>query len=215
MWSASLRTFMVTSHVTSSVGWLGAVLAFLVLSLAAILSTELMVSCSAYVAMNLIGWAAIVPLAAASFVSGVVLGLGTDWGLMRHRWILTKLIATTVLLIGLLVHQFTAVSRAADLARNLAAGLTATTSPLDQIGVQLVIDAGFAALFLIGITALSFIKPWGRTTIGKTRVTGSPPPPVHPHARLQLGVIIVIAIALMLSAFVMLHVVGGISQHGH
>lgn len=56
-------------------GW-GPVLVFLVLGLTAILSTEVMGTCSAYVATNLIGWATIVPLVAALFAFGV----GRTWG---------------------------------------------------------------------------------------------------------------------------------------
>ena len=216
MGSTSLRTIMVTSHVTTSVGWLGAVLAFLVLSVAAVESTEVMTRCSAYVAMGLIGWVAILPLAVGSFVSGMALGLGTEWGLIRHRWILTKLIATTALLIGLVVHQTTAVSRAAELARGVEVGTAAIALPLDQLGWQLVIDAGFAAVFLIGITALSFIKPWGRTRLGGITASGTPATSrVEQHAGHQMRVVLALVVGLVLVAFVVLHVFGSMGQHSH
>ena len=56
-----------------------------------------------YLAMPLIAWLVIVPLAVASLLIGIVQSLGTPWGLFRHWWVLLKLLvtvfATTVLLL--------------------------------------------------------------------------------------------------------------------
>ena len=61
-----LRTFVLTAHVTSSVGWLGAVAGFLALAIAGLTSHSAQTVRAMYLAMEITGWCAIVPLAFAS-----------------------------------------------------------------------------------------------------------------------------------------------------
>lgn len=74
-----LRKLALTAHVTSSVGWLGAVVAYLALSVAALTSQDARTVRAAWIAMEMIGWFAIVPLALASLLTGLVQALGTSW----------------------------------------------------------------------------------------------------------------------------------------
>src|SRR5687767_5817555 len=98
-----LRKFALTAHVTSSVGWLGAVAGFLALAVAGLMSQDAQTVRGAHLAMELTGWFVIVPLSFASLLTGLVQSLGTPWGLFRHYWVLFKLLinafANTVLLI--------------------------------------------------------------------------------------------------------------------
>src|SRR5687768_16276697 len=91
-----VRLFALTAHVTSSVGWLGAVAVFLALAVACLTSQDARMVRAAYLAMELIGWFVIVPLSLASFLSGLVQSLGTSWGVFRHYWIVAKLLMTIV-----------------------------------------------------------------------------------------------------------------------
>ncbi len=86
--NSSLRKLSLTAHVAFSVGWLGAVARFLVLSIAGITSRNAEIVRSSYVSMNLIGQFIIVPLSFAALLSGIVQSLGTHWGLVRHYWVL-------------------------------------------------------------------------------------------------------------------------------
>lgn len=61
----SLRKLSLTVHVSSSVAWIGAVAAFLALSIAGVASDDADTVRAAYVAMNLIGQFVIVPLGSA------------------------------------------------------------------------------------------------------------------------------------------------------
>src|SRR4029450_6419296 len=98
-----LRKLALTAHVTASVGWLGAVLAFLALSVAGLTSQNPQTVQGAYLVMELTGWAILVPLSLASLLTGLVCSLGSTWGLFRHYWVLFKLainvVATTVLVL--------------------------------------------------------------------------------------------------------------------
>lgn len=62
------RKLALTAHITVSVGWLGAVLCFLVLSVAAFVSADVERVRALYDAMELAGWAVLLPLALASLV---------------------------------------------------------------------------------------------------------------------------------------------------
>ena len=105
-----LRKFALTAHVTSSVGWLGAVAGFLALAVAGLTSQDAQMVRAADLAMELTGWFVIVPLSLASLLTGLVMSLGTRWGLFRHYWVLAKLLINVFATIVLLGHM-QAVSR--------------------------------------------------------------------------------------------------------
>jgi len=96
-----VRKLWLTVHVSVSVGWLGAVAAFLALAVAALRSGDPDLVRGAYLAMDVTGWWVLVPLSIACLLTGVVQSLGTHWGLLRHYWVLATLVinvaATAVL----------------------------------------------------------------------------------------------------------------------
>src|SRR5215204_5023363 len=98
-----LRRFTFTTHVTSSVGWAGAVIVFLALAIIGLTSENEATVRGAYLVMAPAAWFVLVPLAHASLLSGIALSLGTSWGLFRPYWVVLKLgitvFATAVLLI--------------------------------------------------------------------------------------------------------------------
>ncbi|MBW5480564.1 hypothetical protein [Streptomyces bambusae] len=159
-----LRKLTLTAHVTSSLGWLGAVAAFLALALAGLTSAESQTVRGAYVAMELVGWWVIVPFSVASLVTGVVQSLGTVYGLVRHYWVIAKLLITVVATLLLLVHM-QPVGHLADAAARaaLAAG------ELEGMRVQLIADAAAALAVLLVAAGLSVFKPRGVTRYGRRR----------------------------------------------
>lgn len=74
---SGLRKLVLTLHVTSSVGWLGAVAAFLVLAVAGLTSRDVQTMRAAYIAMELVTGFIIVPFCLASLATGLVQSLGT------------------------------------------------------------------------------------------------------------------------------------------
>jgi hypothetical protein len=156
-----LRKFALTAHVTSSVGWFGAVAAFLLLAVAGLTSQDAQMVRAAYLTMQLIGWFIIVPLSLASLVSGLIQALGTTWGLFRHWWVLIKLVLTTLATIVLLVHM-RPIGHLAD----VVAAATLAGGELHGLRVQLIADAGAAVIVLLMTTTLSVYKPRGLTPYG-------------------------------------------------
>jgi hypothetical protein len=157
-----VRRFALTTHVTTSVGWLGAVATFLALAVVGLASSDEPTIRGTYIATDLITWAVIVPLALASLLTGVVQSVGTSWGLIRHWWVVVKLALTVVATALLLLH-----TRPIGHLGAIAAADGEFRSDLDGMRVQLVVDAAAALLVLLGATALAVYKPRGVTRFGR------------------------------------------------
>ncbi len=156
-----LRKFALTAHVTLSVGWLGAVVAYLALAIAGLTSHDAQMARAAYLSMGVIGWFVIVPFSLATLVAGLVESLGTPWGLFQHWWVLVKFLLITVATIILLQHM-QAVTRMSGVARDM----TLTATDFRALRIQLVLHAGGGLLVLLAATVLSVFKPWGMTPYG-------------------------------------------------
>lgn len=154
-----LRKAVLAAHIASSVGWMGAVLAYLVLDLVATFGQDIPTVRAAFMAMALIILYGIVPLALAAVLNGVVLALGTPWGLFRHYWVLVKLVltlfATTILLLE---------TRAID----AMAAVAATGADARDLPGSLPHSIG-GALVLLAILILAIYKPAGLTRYGWRR----------------------------------------------
>jgi hypothetical protein len=158
---APLRKLALTLHVTASVGWLGAVGAFLALAVAGATRPEAEMVRGAYLAMGVTYRCVIVPLGLASLVTGLVSSLATEWGLVRHYWVLVKLVMALPLTLLLLVH-----TRPVDVIAGAAAERALSSADLRGLRTQLVAYAGAALLALLVATVLSIYKPRGRTPLG-------------------------------------------------
>jgi hypothetical protein len=214
----ALRKLNLTAHVATSVGWLGAVAAFLALSIAGLTSRDADVVRAAYLAMDLIGQFVIVPLAFAALLTGLVQSLGTRWGLVRHYWVSAKFALTVAAALLLVLHQFTAVAAAARRVSGTASG---SVPAVGRLGAQPVVDAGLALLVLLAATTLSVVKPWGLTPFGRRgkmegRADGDPQArPAVEGVPLAVKVSVVI-VAVILAVFVAVHLAGGgLGHHGH
>jgi hypothetical protein len=211
-WSMSprLRKLALTTHVVSSVGWLGAVAAFLALSIAGQTGRSADVVRGAYLAMNAIGWAVIVPMSLAALVTGLIQGLGTRWGLLKYSWVTTKLVLTILATVLLMLHQFTVVAAAAKRMAVLAVG-TLPDAGFGALRTQLVVDAGLAILVLLVTTTLSIYKPWGLSAYGRRRLGTATAAGSDPR-RSNLKIALVVALAL--ATFAGMHILkGGLHHH--
>ena len=63
------RKAVLTVHIVSSVGWVGAVVVYLSLGVAAVASADTDLVRAAYLVMNWAAWVVLVPLAVTSLVS--------------------------------------------------------------------------------------------------------------------------------------------------
>jgi hypothetical protein len=153
-----LRKFVLAAHLTFSVGWIGTVVAYLALGIAAVTSHDDQTVRSAWIAMELTGWYVIVPLALASLLTGLVMALGTKWGLFRHYWVLFSFVMTAFATTILLLHM-PSVSLMADVAKEAEGPM------LDGLGGDL-LHPGLGLLVLLVIHVLNVYKPRGVTRYG-------------------------------------------------
>src|SRR5918911_99862 len=100
-----LRKFVLAVHLGCSVGWIGAVVAYLALGVSAVTSQDALTVRAAWIAMEVTARLAIVPLALAALLTGLVISLGTPWGLFRHYWVLFTLVLTIAAAVVLLLHM--------------------------------------------------------------------------------------------------------------
>jgi len=150
-----LRKLVLTAHITSTVGWLGAAAGFLALAVAGLTSQDPQMVRAVYLAAEPITSFVIVPLAFASLVIGVVQSLGTPWGLFRHYWVLFKLLVTIFAIIILLQEARTV---------SVFAARAAEMDFVDPRGLEsYVLHSGLGVLVLLVPTVLSVYKPRGRT----------------------------------------------------
>jgi hypothetical protein len=153
-----LRKFALSVHLTFAVGWIGAVLAYLALGVGAMTSQDVQTVRAAWTAMELTGWYVIVPLALASLLTGLVMALGTKWGLFRHYWVLISFTLTIFATVVLLLHMPT-VSEMADAAQE------AEGTSLEALGGDL-LHPGIGLVVLLTIQVLNLYKPPGMTRYG-------------------------------------------------
>lgn len=154
-----LRKALLTAHVATSVGWFGAVLAYLALDVTAVTGQDVATVRGVYAAMDVVVRYAVVPLALASVLIGVVTAVAGPWGLFRHYWVLLKLLLTVVAAAVLLVE--------AQTVGDLAASAATAADPRELPGTLPHSVGGLVVLFLALV--LSVFKPRGVTRYGWRR----------------------------------------------
>jgi len=162
-----LRKFALTAHISLAVGWVGAAAAYLVLVVAAMTIQGSQTLVAAWIGMELIGWYLIVPLALASLLSGLIMSLGTPWGLFRHYWTLISLLLTIIATTVLLQHMQTV---------SFFARMAADSGSADIDGLRgalrgELLHSGVGLVVLLAIEALNVYKPKGMTAFGRRRAS--------------------------------------------
>ena len=155
-----MRNLALAVHLTASVGWMGAVAAYVSLDVAAATSQDPQTLRASYIGMEAIAGPVIVPLAIGSVLTGIVVSVGSKWGLVRHWWVTISLALTIIATVILLVETGTIAAYAA-----VAADPAASTFEVRSLGNTLVHSVG-GALVLLGVLLLNVYKPRGMTPYG-------------------------------------------------
>ncbi len=195
-----LSKLMLISHITFSVGWLGAVVVFLALAVTGLTTQDVEIVKASLIAMKLSAWLVIVPFCIISLFTGIIQAAGTKWGLFKHYWIVVKLFLTVASTILLLLHMPPI---------NFLAGLaTADSISNTQLAEQLIditTKAGVAILVLIAITTISVYKPWGKI---KFRFDSNIQKDVTHRKTKSLGFYLLISFIVLIVIFIIMHLLG-------
>jgi hypothetical protein len=102
--SPSARRAVLTAHIIASVGLLGDCAALLAVTIRAAATSDPELAASSYELMSMFSMVFGIPLSFASLGTGLALGFGTNWGVLRYRWVTAKLLLiVSVILVGALV----------------------------------------------------------------------------------------------------------------
>ena len=156
----SLRKFALAAHLSVSVGWIGAVAGYLVLDVTVAMSQDPLTVRAAWIGMDLIVSQAILPLALASLVTGLIMALGTKWGLIRHWWVLISFLLTVVATLVLL-------SETGVIGAMTAIAVDPATTPEQLLALPGTLPHSIGGLVvLLVVQVLNVYKPQGLTRYG-------------------------------------------------
>jgi hypothetical protein len=151
-----VRSSLLTVHVAASAGWLGLDGALVVLEVIGLNSADPALRTGISVAMTAIACWVLVPLVFASLCTGLVLGLGTSWGLARHWWLVAKSGIAAVLAATGVVLMLPRLSQV----------LAGEGEPIQ---LKMLALRSFALVLLLIATGISVVKPWGKTRLSWSR----------------------------------------------
>ena len=140
-----VRRAILTAHIVASVGLLGEVSGFLLVALRATSADDPAFAAASYDLLATFSLVFGIPLSLTALATGVALGLGTKWGVLRHPWVVIKLgLLVSVILVGALV---------------LGPSVDAMRAGDGGTEARIVAGAAWDVLALFTATALSVYKP--------------------------------------------------------
>lgn len=156
------RKWVLVAHIAAAGAWIG-----IDVAMAVLIFTTLVRHDTATVALcyQVVGLVAVWPLFIAGLVclaSGIVLGMGSRYGLLRYWWVATKL-ALNLLLTGLVLFALRpGLAELGRVGRRLAAG-----APVDAALHGMLYPPIVSPVALAVALVLAVFKPWGRIRGGR------------------------------------------------
>ena len=151
------RRFALVVHIASAGGWLGVDIAMAVVIVTAMVTPDPATRAACLQVLELITVWPLLGSGLVCLLSGLVLGWGSTWGVLRYWWVTAKLALNIVLTALVVVSLRPEVIHQAAQARRALAGEAVTFDLTNLIYPPTVSPT----LLLVAMT-LSVIKPWGR-----------------------------------------------------
>jgi uncharacterized membrane protein len=141
----NVRRALLTVHIIAGVGLLGDVAAVLAINVRAATTADPALAAASYELLSMFTVLFGIPLSMLALLSGITLGLGSKWGVVRYGWVLAKL----VLLLGVIaVGAFV-----------LGPGTDAMRHGHDDAEARLIAGSVYDVIALAAATGLSVFKP--------------------------------------------------------
>jgi len=157
-----VRKTVLVLHVIAAVGWLGVTFANVALGATLLTTNDPQVQHAMFRALGVVADFVLIPIAWTAFLTGLLLALGTKWGLIRHKWVLTKFLLTTLVVLLTTFSLVPGLKSERDAAEIAAADQLLVTDPNSMISAGVVSTTIYTICVL-----LSIVKPWGRTRWGR------------------------------------------------
>jgi len=144
----AVRRAVLTAHIIAGVGLLGDVAAVLAINVRAATTGDPELAAASYELLAMFTVLFGIPLSFGALGTGILLGLGSNWGVTRYSWVIAKLVLLIgVILVGALV---------------LGPGTEAMRSGDGGAQARLIAGAGYDVVALTLATGLSVFKPGRR-----------------------------------------------------
>lgn len=156
--TGSARKAFLVVHIVSAALWFGVDIALGILVVTAMVTED---PATAGIALQAVDLFAIWPMFGASLVclgTGVVLGLGSKYGIVRYWWVAVKFSINVLMSILIFFALRPGVGEAAGVGERLLAG-----DPTAVVPDGLIYPVVVAPTLLLIAYVLSTVKPWGRT----------------------------------------------------
>jgi uncharacterized membrane protein len=154
---AKTRKGFLVVHIVSAGAWIGIDVVMAVFVFTALGTDDDSIRALCYRALELFAVWPLLTTGLVCLASGVVLGLGTKYGLVRYWWVAIKLALNILLTTLILVALRPGVIEMAEQGRRFAAGEPASLAVGDLIFPPIVSTSA-----LLIATVLAVFKPWGR-----------------------------------------------------
>ena len=159
---ARTRKVVLVVHIVSAAVWIGIDVVMGVVIFTALLADD-NTKALCYRALKLFAVWPLLTTGLVCLASGVVLGHGTKWGLVRYWWVAIKLVLNIVLTALVLVALRPGVTEAAEQGQRFMAGEAASLAVGDLIYPPIVSPSD-----LLIAVVLAVFKPWGQIRKGRT-----------------------------------------------
>jgi len=168
------RKAVLIVHIVAAGAWIGIDVVVAVLVGTAFVTDDPQTAALSYQALELFALWPMLSAGVLCLVSGVVLGLGSKYGLVRYWWVAVKLVLNVVLSTLVLVALRPGLYEAADYGRRLAEGLAVDPAAVQQLVYPPTVSLTALAFAVI----LSVAKPWGlvRKRAARASAAGTRPP---------------------------------------
>jgi uncharacterized membrane protein len=163
-WRLGARTRKTTLllHIASAGVWLGIDVVMAVLIFTALLTDSDATKALCFQALDIVAVWPLLTTGLICLVTGLVLGVGSKYGLVRYWWVAVKLTLNLVLSGLVLVALAPEVADAAERARQFDAGVAAPLGVGDLVFPPIVSPTA-----LLVAMVLAVFKPWGRIRAAK------------------------------------------------
>jgi hypothetical protein len=154
---ATTRKSILVVHIASAGAWLGIDVVMGVLVFTALLSDDDRTKALSFRALELVAVGPLLATGLVCLLTGILLGLGSRYGLVRYWWVAIKLVLNLLLTSLVLVALAPQVAGAAERARQFEAGVPVPLGVGDLIFPPVVSPGALLAAMVLAV-----FKPWGR-----------------------------------------------------
>jgi len=151
-----VRNWYKAFHVLCACIWLGSVLSVILVYLFSHHTTQPELLMNNNSIMEKIDYWLIIPSSIACYFSGLLISWKTNWGFIKYKWIIVKLVFGTLLILFGIFFLNTWIVRSSE---TVTQNITEYQSIQKKLGVSMIVQALVIAFLIV----ISNLKPWGKT----------------------------------------------------